>query len=188
MLDGMPGESAGTPRVAKIVTDIRPRASLPVRLRIRNVCSIHAFIGLNRAFNANFRKLGFLSRKQNCVVPHRILRQKVSSPTERNHSCNKNGERPRPPGAKMKKMLLLAAFAAGSCLFGQVSVGINLGAPPPPRVVRVAPARPRTRLRVGRRLLVRGWRTLPMACRVLDSPTLRGSGLGRAALGRWEIL
>ncbi len=41
----------------------------------------------------------------------------------------------------MKRLLLIAAFA-GSTLFGQVSLGISIGAPPPPRVVRVRPVAP----------------------------------------------
>jgi len=42
----------------------------------------------------------------------------------------------------MKKLLLAAMFLAGSSLFGQVSVGIRIGAPPAPRVVRVRPNNP----------------------------------------------
>jgi len=39
---------------------------------------------------------------------------------------------------------LLAAMLllGGSAAIAQVSIGINIGAPPPPRVVRVVPARP----------------------------------------------
>ena len=43
----------------------------------------------------------------------------------------------------MKKTFLALIFCAGSSLFGaNFSVGINIGPPPPPRVVRVQPARP----------------------------------------------
>jgi hypothetical protein len=40
-----------------------------------------------------------------------------------------------------KKLLVLMLLAAGS-VFAQVSVGIRIGPPPPPRVVRVRPAAP----------------------------------------------
>lgn len=39
------------------------------------------------------------------------------------------------------KTLTVLFFAAAS-LFGQVSIGIEIGAPPPPRVVRALPPRP----------------------------------------------
>jgi hypothetical protein len=39
------------------------------------------------------------------------------------------------------KILALALFAAGS-VFAQISIGIRIGPPPPPRVVRVLPSRP----------------------------------------------
>lgn len=42
----------------------------------------------------------------------------------------------------MKKLLLAAMFLAGSSLFGQFSVGIRIGAPPAPRVIRVRPNSP----------------------------------------------
>lgn len=42
----------------------------------------------------------------------------------------------------MKRLLLIAAFAAGSSLFGQVSLGIRIGPPPAPRVLRVRPVAP----------------------------------------------
>jgi hypothetical protein len=41
----------------------------------------------------------------------------------------------------MKKLLPLLLLAAGG-VFGQISVGINIGPPPPPRVVRVRPVAP----------------------------------------------
>jgi hypothetical protein len=41
----------------------------------------------------------------------------------------------------MKKLLAIALLTAGS-MFGQVSIGIQIGAPPPPRVVRVRPVAP----------------------------------------------
>jgi hypothetical protein len=41
----------------------------------------------------------------------------------------------------MKKLLVLALLAAGS-MFGQVSIGIRIGAPPPPRVIRLRPVAP----------------------------------------------
>jgi hypothetical protein len=41
----------------------------------------------------------------------------------------------------MKKLLVLLLLA-GSALFGQFSVGINIGAPPPPRVIRTRPRSP----------------------------------------------
>jgi len=34
------------------------------------------------------------------------------------------------------------ALLAGGAVYGQVSIGIRIGAPPPPRVVAVVPARP----------------------------------------------
>src|SRR5690348_8314669 len=40
-----------------------------------------------------------------------------------------------------KKLLALALFIGASAV-AQVSIGIRIGAPPPPRVVRVLPARP----------------------------------------------
>jgi hypothetical protein len=40
----------------------------------------------------------------------------------------------------VKTLCTLVLFAAGA--FAQVSIGIQIGAPPPPRVVRVMPARP----------------------------------------------
>jgi YXWGXW repeat-containing protein len=43
----------------------------------------------------------------------------------------------------MKKSLLTLTLLLGAtAAFGQVSVGIRIGAPPPPRVVRVLPSRP----------------------------------------------
>ena len=39
------------------------------------------------------------------------------------------------------KIMTLALLAAGAA-FGQVSIGVNLGAPPPPRVVHVRPHSP----------------------------------------------
>lgn len=42
----------------------------------------------------------------------------------------------------MKKLLLIAAIAATSGLFGQVSIGIHIGPPPAPRVYRVRPVAP----------------------------------------------
>ena len=42
----------------------------------------------------------------------------------------------------MKKPLLLLMLLVGGALFGQVSLGIRIGPPPPPRVIRVQPLRP----------------------------------------------
>jgi YXWGXW repeat-containing protein len=42
----------------------------------------------------------------------------------------------------MMKQLLATLLLAGGTLFGQVSIGIRIGAPPPPRVVRVRPPGP----------------------------------------------
>jgi hypothetical protein len=42
----------------------------------------------------------------------------------------------------MKKLLLAAILLAGTSVFGQVSVGIRIGAPPAPRVLRVRPNNP----------------------------------------------
>ena len=42
----------------------------------------------------------------------------------------------------MKTKLLALMLFAGGCVFGQVEIGIRIGPPPPPRVVRVLPARP----------------------------------------------
>ena len=41
----------------------------------------------------------------------------------------------------MKKLIAIALLVAGS-MFGQVSIGIRIGAPPAPRVVRVRPVGP----------------------------------------------
>jgi hypothetical protein len=41
----------------------------------------------------------------------------------------------------MKKLLAILLLAGGS-LFGQVSIGIRIGPPPPPRVIRVRPLAP----------------------------------------------
>jgi hypothetical protein len=41
-----------------------------------------------------------------------------------------------------KRLLLIAAFAAGSSLFAEVAVGIRIGPPPAPRVLRVRPVAP----------------------------------------------
>jgi len=42
----------------------------------------------------------------------------------------------------MKKNLLATMILAASALLGQVSLGINIGPPPPPRVVHVQPHSP----------------------------------------------
>jgi hypothetical protein len=42
----------------------------------------------------------------------------------------------------VKKKLLSLMFLAGSALYGQISIGISIGPPPPPRVVRVRPIAP----------------------------------------------
>jgi len=42
----------------------------------------------------------------------------------------------------MTRMLLIAALAAATCLWGQVSVGVTIGRPPMPRVLRAIPAAP----------------------------------------------
>jgi hypothetical protein len=42
----------------------------------------------------------------------------------------------------MKGKLLALILLAGGVAFGQISIGIRIGAPPPPRVVRVVPTRP----------------------------------------------
>ena len=42
----------------------------------------------------------------------------------------------------MKKRLIALMLLAGGFVFAQVSIGISIGPPPPPRVVRVLPARP----------------------------------------------
>ncbi len=42
----------------------------------------------------------------------------------------------------MKKLMLIAAFALTTSLFGQVSFGIRIGPPPRPKVVRVRPVAP----------------------------------------------
>jgi hypothetical protein len=42
----------------------------------------------------------------------------------------------------VKKNLLSLLLLAASAAFGQVSIGIRIGAPPPPRVVRVRPVAP----------------------------------------------
>jgi WXXGXW repeat (2 copies) len=40
------------------------------------------------------------------------------------------------------KKLLAAILFTGGCLFAQIGVGITIGPPPPPRVVRVIPPSP----------------------------------------------
>jgi len=42
----------------------------------------------------------------------------------------------------MKQKLLALALLTVGAVFGGISLGINIGAPPPPRVVRVRPASP----------------------------------------------
>lgn len=42
----------------------------------------------------------------------------------------------------MKIKLLALILLVGGSVFGQVSIGIRIGPPPPPRVVRVLPPRP----------------------------------------------
>lgn len=42
----------------------------------------------------------------------------------------------------MKNKLFALLFLAGGVLFAQISLGITIGAPPPPRVVRVRPRSP----------------------------------------------
>ncbi|HLG97305.1 MAG TPA: YXWGXW repeat-containing protein [Bryobacteraceae bacterium] len=42
----------------------------------------------------------------------------------------------------MKTKLLALTLLAAGCVFGQVSIGVRIGPPPPPRVVRVVPSRP----------------------------------------------
>ena len=42
----------------------------------------------------------------------------------------------------MKKLLLAVMLLGGTSVFGQISVGIQIGAPPAPRVLRVRPANP----------------------------------------------
>lgn len=42
----------------------------------------------------------------------------------------------------MKAKLLTLVLLAAASVFGQVSIGIRIGPPPPPRVVRVRPAAP----------------------------------------------
>ena len=42
----------------------------------------------------------------------------------------------------MIKKLLAMAVLAGGCAFSQISIGVNIGPPPPPRVVRVQPRAP----------------------------------------------
>jgi len=42
----------------------------------------------------------------------------------------------------MRKTLIAFAFLMASAVYGQVSIGIRIGPPPPPRVVSVLPPRP----------------------------------------------
>jgi hypothetical protein len=42
----------------------------------------------------------------------------------------------------LKKTLILSALLVAGTLFGQVSLGIQIGPPPPPRVMRIQPPRP----------------------------------------------
>ena len=42
----------------------------------------------------------------------------------------------------MKSKLLAVMLLAGGTMFGQVSFGIRIGPPPPPRVIRVQPVAP----------------------------------------------
>jgi hypothetical protein len=45
-------------------------------------------------------------------------------------------------GRNVKKGLLALMLLGAASVFGQVSIGIRIGAPPPPRVVRVTPRSP----------------------------------------------
>ena len=45
-------------------------------------------------------------------------------------------------GSFMKTTLLAMLLAGGSVLGAQISIGVRIGPPPPPRVVRVLPPRP----------------------------------------------
>jgi len=45
-------------------------------------------------------------------------------------------------GYTVSMKLLALILLVGGSLFGQVSIGIRIGAPPPPRVIRVVPASP----------------------------------------------
>ena len=42
----------------------------------------------------------------------------------------------------MKRLLIGSLLLAATSAFGQVSIGISIGAPPPPRVLKVRPASP----------------------------------------------
>ncbi len=42
----------------------------------------------------------------------------------------------------VKNKMMAALLLAGGCAFGQVSIGIEIGPPPPPRVVQVLPVAP----------------------------------------------
>lgn len=42
----------------------------------------------------------------------------------------------------MKKIILTLMLIAGSAAYAQVSIGIRIGPPPPPRVIRVRPVAP----------------------------------------------
>jgi hypothetical protein len=42
----------------------------------------------------------------------------------------------------MNRRFLLLTLLSGATVFGQVSIGIRIGGPPPPRVIRVVPVSP----------------------------------------------
>ena len=76
--------------------------------------------------------------------------------------------------------LLAGMLFAGSPAFSapQVAVGIRIGPPPRPRVIRVRPVAPGPGLLLGGWLLVSGRSPLSLASRVLDASSVRGCRLG----------
>ena len=65
------------------------------------------------------------------------------------------------------KLLALVLLTAGA-VFGQISLGVRIGTPPPPRVLMVQPQSPGRGLRLDRRLLVPRGASLSLARRLLD--------------------
>jgi len=75
---------------------------------------------------------GRLSNPRPIVNPQESHRRRFGN------GCAYNFERK----VRMKTKLLAAALLAAGSIFAQISVGIRIGPPPPPRVLRVRPVAP----------------------------------------------
>ena len=83
--------------------------------------------------------------------------------------------------ARTTIVLALLFAAAGSAGAAQVTIGIRIGRPPAPRVVRVDAAETGPGVHLGRGLLVSGGTSLPVARRLLDAPAVPRRTLGGAS-------